>query len=360
MPYRGRSALLGGGLVLVVLLLLAPGWPAPGWLAHVMDRAIADRPRQFIEVAANIGSFVTVLIGFALVYVQLRDIHEQTELSARTARSDHYAQISSSMRELNRIFHERWDLRRYFYDGVSHEHVEEGGETAVLLDNVCEIVLDFADDVVEQYRALPDGVDWTTWWSYFRYLYRQSPKLRSFLWANFSDFYPDYILQPFGFVVVRRGANGDILGVWTLALADAEADDDKSDDDPVPRGYPWATTWALAFHPRQALRGRMEAETSGHYRASVEVRDEAQRRGWALTHRSARVALITEACDVPVPAEALSAVRGWVAETMSFTDIEFIDFLGLPERAPARWDLHALGMAARPGAFAFPNREGRG
>ncbi len=356
MPYRARTALVAIGIGLVVLLPLAAIWPAPSWIGWFMDQAIADRPRQFVEVAANVGTLATALIGFWVIYAQLRDLHEQAELSARTARSQHYAQISSSMRELNRIFHERWDLRRYFYEGASHDNLKDDGKTAVLLDNVCEIILDFADDVVEQYRALPDGVDWTTWWSYFRYLYISSPKLRSFLWDNFNDFYPDYILQPFGFVVVRSaGVSGDLVGVWTLALPQQE------DDEPSPpRSFPWVTTWELEFHPRAERRSAMQAVTA-RYCAKVTVAHLSRRRNrTSLFERDTVVAQVRESSDASVPSEAIEGIRGWVAETMAFTNVELVEFLGFPGHDSDTWDLRDKGMAAKPGGFAFPGRPGRG
>ncbi|MCC6238042.1 MAG: hypothetical protein IT299_10765, partial [Dehalococcoidia bacterium] len=357
MPYRGRAALLAVGFGLTVLLVLATSWPAPSWIARLMDGAIAERPRLFIEVAANVGTLVAALIGFWVIYAQLRDLHDQAELSARTARSEHYAQISSSMRELNRIFHERWDLRRYFYEGASHENLKDDGKTAVLLDNVCEIILDFADDVVEQYRALPDGVDWTTWWSYFRYLYVNSPKLRSFLWDNFNSFYPDYILQPFGFVVVRSAAvSGELVGVWTLALPPPEG----ANEGAAPRSFPWVTTWEMEFREGAALHDPMQAVTA-RYSADVRVARLPRRRSRVSPiERDTVVARVTESSSDGVPAAAIEGIRGWVAETMAFTNVELVEFLGLPGHDSKRWDLRENGMAAKPGGFAFPARPGRG
>ena len=80
----------------------------------------------------------------------------------------------------------------------------------------CEAIADFADVCVEQRKSITRGeMDWSTWDAYFRYLYRSSPVLQAFLREN-QDFYPDYLMSVFGYIVVREERTGVVQSEWRV------------------------------------------------------------------------------------------------------------------------------------------------
>jgi hypothetical protein len=207
------------------------------------------------EWIAAVGGGIAGAVAAFIAIWQLPEIKRAGKLSARANVSQSYAVVSERMSNLQDVLMERPDWIPYFYED---ESPSLGGRAKAKLDLICEAIADFADAVIEQRRTVtaydPDGMDWSTWDAYFRFLYQNSPVLRESLRAN-RDFYPDYVFSVFGYIVVRDEESGALVDEWAVRewnRPDPDAEDEFTNwfdgsfgSGAGVVGYPWIRTWLI-------------------------------------------------------------------------------------------------------------------
>ena len=193
-------------------------------------------------LASTITDWLSFALGAAAVAIafwQLPKIGNEIRLGAQANLSSAYSVVSDRMAALRDVLAaDDAALYPYFYLGRDPEDEEAQAlreqPSEDVLQLACEAIADFADVCVEQRKSITAGeMDWSTWDAYFRYLYQNSPVLQRFLREN-QDFYPDYLMSVFGYVVVRDERTGVVHSEWEVA----ESEDDVG-------GYPWMRTWLI-------------------------------------------------------------------------------------------------------------------
>jgi hypothetical protein len=198
-----RHALSGGGGAIAV--------PAVDWWLALWTALL---------FVATVAIAVGTIFLFVMARHEFRDTSHQLRIAAGAATSRQYGLVSEGMYRLTEMFMAQPDLLKYFYE--EREPEDDLSEAAkVRLELICEAILDFADSVVEQKRALEgsqgmSSMDWSTWDAYFRFLYAASPRLRAFLGENI-DFFPDYVLAVFGLINVRDDWTGELVSQWEVS-----------------------------------------------------------------------------------------------------------------------------------------------
>jgi hypothetical protein len=297
---------------------------------------------------------VAAIATFLVIWQQLRRLEQQAELATRATRSQLYGIVSEAMRRIGERFHEHPEWRPFFYEGKEYP-TYASPDDRVRIDNFCEALMDLVDAVVEQKRAMPESMDWSTWDAYFRFLYANSPKLRSFVDEN-EDFYPDYIVAALGMIRVRRRPErrpltsgdhpapptaGEVINRWEVReLRDPdEANDDRRErglrqaeaelvkahlGDPGKRGYPWVRTWL--FYPRDPVSGTGEhMDGRGRFGpsliADVDVVSTGRRGTMTADVRVRRIPGAKE-----LGPEDKHAIRWWLLASMERTGIRKVMF----------------------------------
>jgi hypothetical protein len=175
---------------------------------------------------------------------QLPKIKKQLTLATQANVSEAYAVVSERSASLRNVLAaDKAALYPYFYDGIDPDQTRWLSKRPWLrkrpnkdaLDLACEAFVDFADVCVEQRKTIAGAdMDWSTWDSYFRYVYQHSPVLQRFLRKNI-DFYPDYVTTVFGYIVVRDEKTGVVKSQWEVHESNEES-----------KGYPWGRTWLIS------------------------------------------------------------------------------------------------------------------
>lgn len=295
------------------------------------------------EIAA-LGTWAGVLvalIGFLGLFRQLRLAAEQSRLEARSMTSNLYSHVSEANDRLNSRLLAQPELVPHFYENVP----VPDGETQVQrqADLVCDTILDMADSIVEQRRARPDDMDWSTWWAYLRWLHDNAPPLRAALDGN-VDFYPDYVFAVFGRIHVRENTSGllkHIYQVWAFnPIGDDSMTDTREtayvrkwmglgDDDDLPHpGYPWVRTWL--FYDVDPARG--DARERGDDAAAIaNVRVEPSNR----EHEDHAIIDWIETGGALDP-DAKAAMRYWLLSTFDRTGVRWVTFAPRPQDGARR------------------------
>jgi hypothetical protein len=103
-------------------------------------------------------------------------------------------------------------------------------------------------------------MDWSTWEAYLRDVYQKSPVLKRYLQESIQ-FYPDYVLTVFGYIIVRDKDTGEVQSQWSVdewgsARAKAPRPEvlhsaiERCGGDPgsvsdAAHTYPWFRTWVI-------------------------------------------------------------------------------------------------------------------
>ncbi len=277
--------------------------------------------------AGQWAGIVVALFGLVFVVIQVRDLARQQKLAAKAATSLLYGVVSEAMYRVNNVFYEHPGWVQYFYEAVEAPSRLSEAELLTQLDRVCELVMDFVDAVVEQKRVLPAEVsmDWSTWEAYFRYLYVNSPVLRTFIDENL-DLYPDYFFAAFGYLVVRERDTGHILSTWIAC----EVDPDERDPEQVPhvtmaaailerkklppQGFPWNRTWII----------RRKAEAAGQEASSTVVVAAVEGNGVDQAKVALRWRL--QSNETQLSDRELKVLQYWVLGTMDGTGVKKVEF----------------------------------
>jgi hypothetical protein len=203
------------------------------------------------EWVSAVATGFTAAFAFAAV-LQLFAIKRQTKQGALANVSESYGQISEQMASLRSILFEHHDWNKYFFNGDDPREagVDDESEVGIQLGLVCDEIVDLADTIIEQRHTVPGAeMDWSTWELYLREIYQNSPLLQRYLRGN-KQFYPDYVLTVFGYIIVRHADTGEVQSEWRV-------DERPSDRN----GYPWYRTWEIT-----KMRKENEAGDSGDLR----------------------------------------------------------------------------------------------
>jgi hypothetical protein len=167
----------------------------------------------------------------------------------------------------NTLFaHPEWS--KYFFEGEDPREDKPRAKTMVGLELVCDEIVDLADTVIEQRRTVPGAeMDWSTWEAYLRDVYQNSPLLKRYLQESIQ-FYPDYVLSAFGYIIVRDEDTGEVQSEWSVdewRSARAKAPYPERLDSVLERWgidprsvsnaahkYPWFRTWVITRIGRNA------------------------------------------------------------------------------------------------------------
>lgn len=227
---------------------------------------MSDLLRHITDVLSNtswdlvIGQALLIPIalgGFYIAWREIRHLARQQKIATDAVTSQLYGQVSEAMYRVNQTFNKKPEWWKYFY-----KEVPEPATTLLKdqLENVCEMILDFVDAVVEQKRALPQDVqmDWSTWEAYFRFLYNNSPVLRRYVEENY-EFYPDYFFAALGYLVVRDAYSGKVISRWAACPAERKGYIPHSvhlaKHWTLPRDtFPWIRTWIFTEQIGKAPR----------------------------------------------------------------------------------------------------------
>ena len=138
-----------------------------------------------------VGGVSTLLALGTIVYVlrQTREMTRQNQISAKTTLIGMYKEISSVMLEIDKLFFEHPDLRKYFYDGANID-IKDKKYNEVL--GLSEYFLDFMDMFVVMGNYAPEypgtNLPWSDWNVFFREIYSNSPIVRKY-WADHQHWY---------------------------------------------------------------------------------------------------------------------------------------------------------------------------
>jgi hypothetical protein len=209
---------------------------------------LASALTDWIQAAGTSVAALLAVAAAGLAVWQLKSIKDQTITNTSANISQAYAVVSSEMGAIREHFLAHPLLYPYFYE--EKEPADGDAQEAARLQVVCEAICDFADGLVEQRRATPSAdMDWSTWETYFRFLYGASPLLRAYIVENI-EYYPDYVLSMFGFVVVRDEDSGKVKSMWAATSMRREQAVRAAFGDALPQpvlghGYPWIGTWEI-------------------------------------------------------------------------------------------------------------------
>jgi hypothetical protein len=319
------------------------------------------------SIAIAVTAVVAVLAAL-FAYRQVKGLRDQLDVSVRQSRSQLYGQVSSLNGQIHDALERHTECIDYFYNQAPPPPTKgpmADPKLRLQLYNMCERYIDFVDGVIEQKRAMPatgrvESMDWSTWDSYFRFLYRSSPVLQEYVRENL-DSYPDYIFAVLGYIIVREPESGRVTSKW-VAHEVTDPDDADGDDNRLARrlfgeraldgtltGFPWIRPWL--FHPDaeawdndhgDVLPTAPAALTSviaivpgfaGRWRADVSVR-------WRGL----------------VDAQAQEALRQWLCATLSagerLTSARFVESVPGPERARE----YELTRTVEPAEPSFQSR----
>jgi hypothetical protein len=213
-------------------------------------------------VAGTMVLAITALITVLSTRRELRDLSE-----SRAADSQVYGEIMTAWSRVQGLFHTdlmafKLDPARGYFYGPDDEDAKSPPTSEFdceRLDFFCEVLMDFLDTVVEQRYTSEAESDWSTWYRYFRALYRYSPVFREWIKDN-GDWYPDYELAALGLVNVRESQSGILSSCFVMKeVVGSNLDQFRagtegyglSNRDRLPRepGFPWITQWII--EPRQ-------------------------------------------------------------------------------------------------------------
>lgn len=136
------------------------------------------------QIGDFIGGISTLFALFTIIFVlkQTKEMSKQNQIEAKSALISIYKEISCIMLEIDRMFIERPDLRKYFYDGAD---IQKDNKKYNEILSVAEYILDFMDMLVVMKNAAPEYPDtnlpWEDWNVFFSEIYSNSPIIRKLL-----------------------------------------------------------------------------------------------------------------------------------------------------------------------------------
>jgi hypothetical protein len=204
----------------------------------------------------SLSTIAVAIIALTALYftrAQLKVLGDQVAQASQATIVQTYSSISSATAEFNKTFLENPKWYQFFYEGQKADDEEIALRDE--LGHVCEIFMDYVDVVIELRNSAPfSAVDWSTWESWFRCIYNNSPVLREWVLDNIP-FYPDYEFAIFGFIVMRDPLSGVIVEKWHIFEFDENDESHKMAAQKIwaegwrssvpTDGYPWVRTWVM-------------------------------------------------------------------------------------------------------------------
>ena len=92
--------------------------------------------------------------------------------------------VSMQMHDINRLFVDRPELKKYFYESAPLSKGDADHDRAMC---IAEMIVDFMDNVLTQ-APLLEGELSDAWRGYFEWVYQSSPIVRGY-WDRHSDWY---------------------------------------------------------------------------------------------------------------------------------------------------------------------------
>jgi hypothetical protein len=202
---------------------------------------------------STIAVAVVALAALYFTWAQLRVLSKQMAQANRVAITQAYSEVSSATAEFDKLFLDHPEWHPYFYEGKEAD--SEDLELIKALDHICESLMDYVDVVIELRNLAPfSGMDWSTWETWFRFFYNNSPAFRVWALDNIS-ICPDYELAVLGLIVMRDRLSGVVTEKWHACEYDENnashntaaqhlwAEDWKAR---IPEaGYPWVRMWMM-------------------------------------------------------------------------------------------------------------------
>lgn len=254
-----------------------------------------------IVALSNIAVAVFALAALYLTRIQLRALGSQIEQANQASIAQSYGSIIQMATEINNIFLDHPEWYPYFYKGAEAGRDPEHEELRDQLEHVSETFVDFLDMLHELRSVTPfSPMDWSLWENYFRYVFNNSPALRSYV-NDSTNQLPDYQLTSMGFIVVRDGVSGQVVGNWhacefderdeshTLAMQRLWGNEWRARV--APAGYPWVRTWMMrrtgdagpSVIAPVSMTSPQEARVSVHWLSECpDVRTEETLNSWIL------------------------------------------------------------------------------
>jgi len=122
---------------------------------------------NLLQALANFVTPIISLVGFGLIYLQIRELRKSTLGATHGA-------LYSQQHSIHKFFIENPTLRPFFYNNqeLSPNHAEYERVMAV-----AEMMGDFFEHIYLQRANLPDDV-WVGWRNYMLAIFQSSPALR--------------------------------------------------------------------------------------------------------------------------------------------------------------------------------------
>jgi hypothetical protein len=128
---------------------------------------------------AQVVQGIATVVGFALLFYQLRLNWRQATASHRATMSQVYQNAASLWLAVIRLFIEHPEWKAYFYDNKDVEPDDTHVSYAQLY-LVAELIAGLIEGVMIHRAYMPE-YQWENWVKYFRDLYLNSPIMRRFL-----------------------------------------------------------------------------------------------------------------------------------------------------------------------------------
>lgn len=130
-----------------------------------------------LAVTAAVSAAVAILSAWIAWFVGKKNLvrlTQQIEAQNAQLRLQSYVAITARIFEVNKLFVDNPELRRYFYDGV----VLTDKEVMAKASSVAEFLLDFYSTIQEHQAFLDQDVPtWEEWISYIKEGFKRSPFL---------------------------------------------------------------------------------------------------------------------------------------------------------------------------------------
>jgi hypothetical protein len=139
--------------------------------------AISEDTLTLVQALLSLGALLGVAV--ALVYQARMATHAASANIATV-----YQNIAQQMHEINLLFVEKPELKRFFYEGAP---LPDDGLERIQILSIAEAIVDFMDNFVTQSPFLKQDLV-VGWEDYFCDLYRRSPAIQTY-WAERGPWY---------------------------------------------------------------------------------------------------------------------------------------------------------------------------
>jgi hypothetical protein len=137
-----------------------------------------------LGLGADAWQAVAALVGLPAIVVSLWVLIGQSRQTVEAERAAVHQGITEAMLDIDRLFFDHPEFRKYIYDGVEPP---AGGLEREKVEALGEMMLDFVDNCIAQLDRL-DSDQAADWREYVREIVGTSPVMQEFL-AKHEDWY---------------------------------------------------------------------------------------------------------------------------------------------------------------------------